>query len=293
MRENDMCRNLLVAVLLIFLSCAKSFTQEAAEENKEPVYGWDNKFIGTINLAQSALSNWTKGGDNAWSWQMNINGKFVDKQEKHNWSNTVQLVYGKTQIGSDNPKKTDDQIFMETVYTHRFGNSLNPYVALNVLTQFTAGYKYSVDPPEKVSNFLDPAYLREGIGFEYKPADMFDTRMGFALRQTLADIYAAIYTDDPATPEKVEKLKNQVGLESVTNFNVSLSKLIVYYTKLELFSELERVDMTVVRWDNQVSAKVAEYISVGFTFKLYYEPKVSMMRQLSQTLAVGLTYSFL
>jgi hypothetical protein len=49
----------------------------------------------------------------------------------------------------------------------------------------------------------------------------------------------------------------------------------------------------VYGWDNLFSAKVAEYISVSFNFKLYYEKKISLKRQLKQTVAVGLTYSFL
>ena len=288
-----MFRRFMFFVFVLCFFSSTVFSQDNENEKKEePKYGWDNKFISTLNLTQTALSNWTQGGDNAWSWQANINGVFEQKEEKFNWKNTVQLLYGKSKIGSDDPKKTDDQIFLETVYTYKIGNSVNPYIAGSALTQFSAGYDYSTKPATEVSGFLDPGYFREGIGADYKPSDKFDTRLGFAIRQTIADVYAAIYSDNPDS-ENTEKFSTQIGAESVTNFRANLSKLIVYVTKLELFSELEAIDQTVVRWDNLISSKVADYISVSFSFKLYYEPRVSIQRQLNQTLAVGLTYSFI
>ncbi len=288
-----MFKRFTVVIIVFCFLISSVFSQDAEKEKKEePTYGWENKFIGTINLTQTSLSNWTQGGDNAWSWQANINGVFEQKEEGFNWKNTVQLLYGKSKIGSDDPKKTDDQIFLETVYTYKMGNILNPYIGGSALTQFTTGYSYDTKPPIKVSGFLDPGYFREGIGVEYKPSENFDTRLGFAMRQTIADVYAATYSDDPET-ESIEKFSNQIGAESVTNFSTNLSKLIVYVTKLELFSELKAINQTVVRWDNLISSQVADYISVSFSFKLYYEPRVSIQRQLNQTLAVGLTYSFL
>jgi len=282
----------IIFVLIYYLTTAV-FAQETDEnKSEEPVYGWDNEFIGSLNLTQTSLSNWTRGGDNAWSWQANINGVFTEKKESYNWANTIQLLYGNSKIGSADPKKSDDQIFLESVYTHRLGNSINPYIGVSIMTQFTTGYDYKLEPPVAVSGFFDPGYIREGIGMEYTPSDRFNTRIGFAMRQTIADVYAPRYSDNPDT-EKIEKFSNQPGAESVTNFSARLSKLIVYVSKLELFSELESFNETVIRWDNVISSKIADYISVSFNFKLYYEPRVSKTRQLSQTLAVGLTYSFL
>ena len=86
-------RNVLSTIIMVFLVSTFVFAQE--EKKEEPKYGWDNKFIGTLNLAQTALSNWTQGGENSWNWQVDINGSFINKQEKFNWSNTIKLLYGK------------------------------------------------------------------------------------------------------------------------------------------------------------------------------------------------------
>ena len=206
-------RNVLSTIIMVFLVSTFVFAQE--EKKEEPKYGWDNKFIGTLNLAQTALSNWTQGGENSWNWQVDINGSFINKQEKFNWSNTIKLLYGKTRLGGDDPKKTTDEIFLETVYTRKVWTSVNPYIAAMALTQFTAGYDYATDPPTKISNILDPGYFRESIGLDYTPSDNVKTRLGVALKQTVADVYAARWSDDPETVDDIENLRNEIGAESV------------------------------------------------------------------------------
>jgi hypothetical protein len=60
-----------------------------------------------------------------------------------------------------------------------------------------------------------------------------------------------------------------------------------------MFSNLEAINEVDVNWDNLISAKVSEYINVSFNLNLFYDRDISLSRQLKQTLAVGLTYSFL
>jgi len=285
-------RKLVHVVLFIVITSGMVFAQEE-EKKEEPKLGWDNKFIGTLNLAQTALSNWTAGGENAWNWQLNMNGKFLNRQEKFEWANTLKIVYGQAKIGSDELKKSDDELFLETVFTYKIWGVINPYIAATALTQFTPGYDYDTDPKTKISDFLDPGYFREAIGLDYKPSETFKTRLGVAFKQTVADVFATRWSDDPETIDKVEKIRSEVGAESVTDYSVNVSELIVYVTKLELFSNLNRIDEIDVRWDHLFSAKVADYLAVSFNLNIFYDKDISLKRQLKQTLAVGLTYSFL
>jgi hypothetical protein len=267
--------------------------QTESEKPKEPVYGWQNNLTGTLNLTQTALSNWTTGGENAWSWQVNLNGRFVERQKSYKWVNAGKITFGESRVSNGGRKKTDDEIFLETVYSLKVWKTFNPYASTTMLTQLAPGYDYKTDPVTKISDFLDPGYFKESIGFDYEPNDYIKTRVGFAVRQTVAGAFAARYSDDPETKDTVEKFKNEWGVESVTDVSLQLNNLIVYASKLEIFSTVERVDEVVVRWDNLFSAKLAEYISVSLNFKLYYDKKGSVKRQLKQILAVGLTHTFL
>jgi len=283
----------IIQMLVICVFLTMPLLAQEDEEKEEPKYGWDNKFIGTLNLSQTSLNNWPAGGDNSWNWLLNFNGSFVDKQEAYDWANTLRMQYGQSKIGSDDMRKTDDEFFFESVFTYKVWNTLNPYVAITAQTQFTEGFDYSTDPKTKISNFLDPGFFRQGIGIDYKPEETFKTRLGLAFKQTVADEFAAIWSDDPDTPDEIETLRSEVGLESVTDFSINVSELIVYVTKLQLFSNLNRVDEIDVNWDNLFSAKVADYLSVTLSVVLVYDKDISLQRQLKQTLAVGLTYSFL
>jgi hypothetical protein len=284
---------MLIWLMLFCILLTMPVLAQEEEKKEEPKYGWDNKFIGTLNLSQTSVNNWPAGGDNSWNWLLNFNGSFIDKQEAFDWANTLRIQYGRTKIGSEEMRKTDDEFFFESTFTYKVWNKINPYAAITAQTQFTEGYDYNTDPKIKISNFLDPGFFRQGIGLDYKPEENFKTRLGLAFKQTVADEFAAIWSDDPDTPDEIETLRSEVGLESVTDFTINVSELIVYVTKLQLFSNLNRVDEIDVNWDNLFSAKVAEYLSVTLSVVLVYDKDISLQRQLKQTLAVGLTYSFL
>ncbi|MCK5078212.1 MAG: DUF481 domain-containing protein [Calditrichia bacterium] len=114
-----------------------------------------------------------------------------------------------------------------------------------------------------------------------------------AFKQTIADKFAAAYSDDPETVDEIETVRSEIGMESVTDYSRKLNENILFTTKLEAFSNFESVKEIDVRWDNVFSAKVSKYIVVSFNFKLFYDKDISVKRQIKQILAVGLTYSFI
>ena len=286
-------RQLLNAALtaLLLLSIQPLTAQDAAEEG--PKYGWQNEMLGSLNFTQTSFSNPLQGGEDSWNWQLNVNGKFVDDQEKFNWSNTASISYGRTKVGDDDDKKSSDEIRLESVFTYKMGVYVNPYISATGQTQFTAGFNYATDPKTEIANIFDPAYFTESIGLGYEPFKNFKTRLGAALKQTIADKFAAAYSDDVETLDEIETLRSEVGMESVTDFSDKISENIIYTTKLSMFSNVKGVDEIDVRWDNLVSAQVSKYLAVSFTMKLFYDRDISLKREIQQVLAAGLTYSFL
>ena len=84
-----------------------------------------------------------------------------------------------------------------------------------------------------------------------------------------------------------------MGAESVTDLNLKVSEQILYESKLEIFSNFEGTDEIDVNWDNTFSAHVSELVKVSFNFRLLYDKDIFYKRQLKQTLAIGLSYTFL
>jgi hypothetical protein len=138
---------------------------------------------------------------------------------------------------------------------------------------------------------MDPGYFTQSIGVGYSSDEMFKTRIGAAMRETVTSDFNQ-YADDPGTAE-LEKTKIEPGVESVTDFVYKMEANLIFTSNLRLFSNLVQFRQIVVRWDNLVTAKITEYVNVNFNFQLFYDHIISSQRQIMQSLALGISYSFL
>ncbi|HHM24294.1 MAG TPA: DUF3078 domain-containing protein [Bacteroidetes bacterium] len=265
---------------------------QAEEGKKAPEYGWKKQLVGTLNISQTSLDNWVQGGENTFAWQLDVLGHFEEDREVFNWNNTAKLSYGMSKIGEAEPRKSVDEIRFESVYRRKLGWFVDPYAAFRVESQLTKGYTYSDAGKVAVSDFWDPAYLVESAGLGFQPASFVKSRLGIAFKQTMTRNFAPLYADNPATA-KIEKVRSEVGVESVSDFNKKLAENMLYTGKLQLFSNLKGIRAVDVRWDNLLTAKVTKIVSVTLDFRLFYDRDVSKKRQIRQALLVGLTYSFL
>ena len=266
------------------------FAQETKKE--APKYGWQKNMVGSINVAQTSFDNWTQGGENNLAWQINLNGKFVNDQEKTNWANSGKFSFGKSKVGDKDARKSIDEIKLESVLTYKLGGFINPFIAATGETQSAKGYNYTETDKIAVSGFFDPAYFRQSIGVGYAPNEEIKTRLGFSAKETITSDFPVPYADDPETAE-IEKTRTEIGIESVTDLNKKINKNTLLTSKLELFSNLGAFDEIDVNWDNVFTAKVSKYIDVNFNIKLFYDKNVSKKRQIKQALTLGLTYTFL
>ena len=253
---------------------------------------WKKSVKGGLNMTQTGYDNWSAGGENAFAWQMNLNYSFVQNLEKTTWSNTGKFLYGGTKTGENEMRKSADEIKMESVLTYKLGSKVNPFVAVTGETQFDAGYDYSTDSSFQISAFLDPGYFRESIGAGYVVNENVGTRLGLSFKQTVTSDYPSPYADDPTTLE-VETLRSEVGAESVTDITVDVSDVTSYVSKLELFSAFSTFKDVDVNWDNTLTVKVSEYININVNFKMVYDKDISEKRQIKQSMAFGVNYTFI
>ncbi len=273
----------------LLLLVGSTWAQE--DEEEAPKYGWKNELVGGVNLSQSSFDNWSQGGEDNLAWQINVNAKFENDQEKTNWINSGKLSFGHVKIGDQGSKKSVDEIRMESVLTYKTG-LLSPYAAATGQTQLTAGYDYSLDPRVQVSDLFDPAYFTQSAGMQYKPSEVIKTRFGAALKETLTRNHNR-YSDDLDTPDTLEKTRVEFGAESVTDLEKKLAENIQLTSKLELFSNLQSAKEIDVRWDTIFSSKISKFIDVNFNVQLFYDSDISKKRQLKQALALGLSYNFM
>ena len=276
-----------IFILLLFVSTIA--IAKSGEEKKDTL--WTPRGIIGLNLSQIAFSNWTQGGENSLSFTFfsHLGLDYIGMPWK--WTNSLKLTYGRSKVGSEGYRTNDNEIYYESVLIRRIGWKVNPYIDATFRTAITKGFDYGSDPALQIADFFDPAYFTQGIGFAYDENGAFKQRIGIAFKQTIADKFASLYSDDPETMNEVEKFKFESGLESVSEVNYEFLENMSYYGYLRLFTRFNKLDKWDVRWDNIITAKVNDYVNVNFNFLLIYEKDQSLKRQIKEALQLGFTYS--
>lgn len=289
----------IILLLIVLLSFKVSAQMEELldpqifknPEDSTLVEGWHPVGVVGLNLSQVAFKNWTQGGSNSLAFvaYTNIGAAYLSNPWK--WNNLLKASFGRTNIEDAGYRTTDNEIYFESIVSRKIGWAVDPYFAVTVRTAITKGYDYSQDSPEQIVNFFDPGYITEALGFLYEPNTNFSSRLGIAIQQTFADMFAERYTDDPETEETVEKFKFDTGMESVTQANYPFMENMKYSTFLRLFSRFTSPDVWDVRWDNIITAKVTKFINVNLAVSLVHEISQTRKTQLKEALQIGIVYT--
>ncbi len=271
----------------------KAFRERAAKLQQDSAknYGWNHKMVAGVNLTQVSYKDWAPGGQNSLAYTLWLNGSSAQDMEKTNWTNIYKFAFGQTRLSDQGMRKTDDEIFFESLLIYKVWTYVNPYAALTARTQFAKGYEYPQGTEVGVSKFFDPAYLTQSLGAAYKPLPEVVTRLGVAVREVITSGFTA-YSDNPLTT-KIEKVKINGGIESVTNVEWNFAENMQFKSSLELFAPFKTPDEVIVRSDNTISAKVNKYVSVGFNVQLVNDVTTTRKTQIKQVLAIGVSYTLL
>ena len=280
---------ILIFLLMLIFSVQFSHAQDEVEK-KDTL--WTPRGVIGLNLSQIAFSNWTQGGENSLSFSFftHLGLDYIGMPWK--WTNSLKITYGRSKVGDQEYRTNDNEIYFESVLIHRFGWIVNPYASGTFRTAVAKGFNYEVIPAQQIVGFFDPAYFTEGLGFAYDEDKGLKQRVGIAFKQTIANKFDTLYTDDPETPNEIENFKFESGLESVTEYELEFMENMSYYGYLRLFTRFNEFDKWDVRWDNIITAKINDYFNVNFNFLLIYEEDQSIKRQIKEALQLGIVYNF-
>ncbi|HOT96621.1 MAG TPA: DUF3078 domain-containing protein [bacterium] len=265
----------------------------AAADTAKPAPPWTHKLVGSLLGNQVSFTDWKQGGEDAIAWNLLLDGKSALEAGKNNWSTSYILGFGNTKLGSKSTRKTDDRFEVQSIYTRKYNLFVNPYVAATFKTQFAPGYSYDAkDVRTQVSRSFDPAYLTQTVGIGWQTLPQVKIRLGAGLRETLASNYAAIYTDDKKTKDKLEKSVVQGGAESAVNVDWKLSQNLLLTSLIESFTGFTDFSHPMLRTNTALAAKVSKYVTAMFNVLTINEPRVSPRAQVKQAVSLGLNYTF-
>ncbi|MBI1936989.1 MAG: DUF3078 domain-containing protein [Ignavibacteriales bacterium] len=279
-------KKIYILFVIIFYGAASAQTPDSLK-NK-----WLPSLTTGLGISQIAFSNWVKGGENSIAWS--LLGDFKLSREGDTWSfkNQIKGQFGRAKIGGDSYRTTDNDLYMENVVVYNLGWAVSPFYSNSLRTQISRGYDYKIEGSPNISDFFDPGYVTQTLGFTYDKYSHIITRFGLAFQEVFTSRFTQ-YTDDPATVDEAEKFKFETGIESVTDVNYTVAENIFYQNKLRLFSRFESLEVWDVRWDNTITAKVNSWLNVNFTYLVVYEKAQSPKTQMKEGLQIGIIYTLL
>jgi hypothetical protein len=205
--------------------------------------------------------------------------------------NLSRIEFGKSKTGKE-IRKSLDSIKLESTLKWKGKPLKKPYISFTFETQSAPGYKFLEGKKEKISDFLNPGYFTQSIGLRRNLGDIGDIFLGFAVKETISKDFPKIYTDDPDTT-KVEKVKVEMGLESINNIKLNINKNTLFYSKLRLFSNLKKIEEIDIDWESNLYSKISKYIYISFNLKLIYDFELSKKSQIQQSFGIGINYLYI
>lgn len=263
--------------------------------------GWTVRGTNTLLLNQAAFSNWVAGGINSVALTARADYEFNLKRGKNLWENRFLLGYGLRSEQGSSTTKVEDVIDLTSKYGYQIKQS-NWYTAaaLNIKSQFSKGYDYGNPQQGYLSNFLAPAYLTVGFGFDYIPNDNFQlsihpltSRMTFVNDQAVFDpnrdgILTQAFGIDPGN-----SFLYQLGIYVGGRYKVKLMENIFLDNRFGVFSNyLQDPQNLVMAYSGILDMKINRFISTQVTADLFYDDNQIGKLQLKETLGVGITYKF-
>jgi hypothetical protein len=271
----------------------KAFREQAQNGlDTTKTMGWNLKLISGLNLTQVAYKDWTLGGEDALAYTASIFGNAIHLADKTQWSNFVKLAFGQSKLGSQAIRKTDDEIYFESLFIYLLGTHVNPYGAVTLRTQFAPGFAYPDDTTKiQISRFFDPGYMTQSVGLAWQEDPIFATRLGVGVREVITSQFTQ-HADDLDTPE-IEKTRIDGGLESVSSLKWEFAENMLLTSRLELFAPFKTLDQIIVRSDNLIAMKVNQYVTANFNVVLINDVNITSRTQIKQSLSIGLSYTVL
>jgi len=301
MTPNQRSRNLFFAVALV-ASATSAFAQIVKIDSTSK---WKKAFKGGLNLNQASFtSNWKAGGVNSLGFTTFLNYKANYKGEQNSWDNEIDLLYGMVNNQGQGYRKTLDRIFLDTRYGHALSKHWDLSASANFSTQFAPGYKYlksvsGADSLVALSDFLAPAFLTTGLGFEYHPVDYFKLRLSpLAPRLTIVNnVNKFVRTDNP-TPYGVSfdrtSRMDWLAFQMLAEFNKDIAKNVNLKWRYIMFANYEKLAPRDLyhRLDLNLTAKLGRFMNASLGAIVLYDHNQDNSVQVSQAFSLGVLYTF-
>lgn len=263
---------------------------------------WVLKGITGINMSQTAVSNWSAGGENSLAGNAYLNGSLTHKSGHWLWINNLGLDYGLTKTKSLGVQKTSDKIAFSTQLGYKASEKWFYTAMADLNTQFYKGYNYP-DKSHYISKFFAPAYSNVSLGMDFRPKSNYSLylsplagKLTFVEDDYLADEGA--FGVDPG-----DHFKAELGAYIKAKAEQKIMENVDLITSVDFFTPYDKQFGNVdVNWDVLVNMKINKYLSATLNTTLKYDNDVKTINddgekhgakvQFKEVLGIGVAYNF-
>lgn len=293
----------IMLALLVFAANAQD-DKDKLEDGK-----WYLKGVTGVNLSQTALSNWSAGGESSLAGTLYMNGTLNRKSGNWLWSNALALEYGLTNTKSQGTRKVSDKIDFTTQLGYSTDNKWYYTVMGDFKSQFYKGYNYSGDGERGhyISKFMAPAYSNISLGMEYRPNTIYSIylsplagKLTFVEDDYLSDLGS--FGLDPG-----DRFKAELGMYLKARAQKKIMENVELITTADFFTPYDKSFGNIdVNWDLLLSMKINKFLSATVNTTLKYDNDVKTIKveddgtevkrgpkvQFKEMLGIGLAYNF-
>ena len=290
-----------IYIVMLFAALA-TITYAQTDDKGYQEGAWVLKGVTGLNMSQTAMANWSAGGENSIAGNAYLNASLTHKKGNWLWVTNMVLDYGLSKSKSPGMRKSSDKIGLSTQLGYSTDNVWFYTLMGDLNTQFAKGYDYP-DKEHQISNFFAPAYSNIALGMEWRPKSNYSlllspvsTKMTFVTDDYLSDLGA--FGVDPGDHFKIEGgafVKARAELPVMENVNlITTADFFTPYSK-----DFGNID---VNWDVLISMKINKVLSATINTTLKYDNDVKTFDdngvkkgakvQFKEVLGIGLAYNF-
>ena len=290
-----------IYIVMLFAALA-TITYAQTDDKGYQEGAWVLKGVTGLNMSQTAMANWSAGGENSIAGNAYLNASLTHKKGNWLWVTNMVLDYGLSKTKSQGMRKSSDKIGLSTQLGYSTDNVWFYTLMGDLNTQFAKGYDYP-DKEHQISNFFAPAYSNIALGMEWRPKSNYSlllspvsTKMTFVTDDYLSDLGA--FGADPGDHFKIEGgafVKARAELPVMENVNlITTADFFTPYSK-----DFGNID---VNWDVLISMKINKVLSATINTTLKYDNDVKTFDdngvkkgakvQFKEVLGIGLAYNF-
>ena len=295
------CNMKRIYIVMLFAALA-TITYAQTDDKGYQEGAWVLKGVTGLNMSQTAMANWSAGGENSIAGNAYLNASLTHKKGNWLWVTNMVLDYGLSKTKSQGMRKSSDKIGLSTQLGYSTDNVWFYTLMGDLNTQFAKGYDYP-DKEHQISNFFAPAYSNIALGMEWRPKSNYSlllspvsTKMTFVTDDYLSDLGAfGVDSGDHFKIEGGAFVKARAELPVMENVNlITTADFFTPYSK-----DFGNID---VNWDVLISMKINKVLSATINTTLKYDNDVKTFDdngvkkgakvQFKEVLGIGLAYNF-